>query len=714
MLGESSAFMTALADICGSSDVLRPPRRVTVAEGAADTLVIKRPGDAGMPWSAKRTPYMVEPMNMLASRRHAGLVFVGPAQSGKTLGLGEGWFSHVAVNDPGDMLIVQMTEAKAREYSRQRIDRALKNSPKLAALRSSAADNLHDKLLRHGMMLKIAWPTVTNLSSTSYRYVFLTDFDRMPEDIDGEGDAFTLGMKRTTTFLSRGMCAVESSPGFPLLDPNWHPSTPHEAPPTKGVLGIYNRSDRRRWYWPCPHCSEWFEAKPGLELFHLPSEDELLEVVRSEDLSAMATHYNRIICPNNGCVIPFSERNAMNKRGRWLQDGLRLTDAGEVVGTPMNSSIAGYWLGGVAAAYQTWESLLTKHLQGLRDYALTGSELALQTAINTDQAMPYISRHLVEGARGRATPRERAEETLRQFIVPDDTRCVIASVDSQGGSTARFVVQVHAIGPNMEQWLVDRYSITKSKRQGMGEEFAPIDPATYAEDWDLLTERVVRATYRTSTEGREIRVKLTVVDTGGEGKKKDASQVKAEGVTEKAYAWYRKLRKEGLGSRVMLVKGVSTKPDWMIKESMVGARNSKDVADIPLWLLNPNLLKDAVSAGMKRGVPGPGYRHFPSWLPQSFFDEMESEVRNENGVWMQVRKRNEAWDLCVYIHAGCLRLGLDKVRDWSTVPTWLAPLAINSECLMRDQRRAEQESRAAAQPSTVVPMRRRRSSSYLA
>nr|WP_285222385.1 phage terminase large subunit family protein [Escherichia coli] len=21
---------------------------------------------------------------------------------------------------------------------------------------------------------------------------------------------------------------------------------------------MYNRGDRRRWYWPCPHCGEYF------------------------------------------------------------------------------------------------------------------------------------------------------------------------------------------------------------------------------------------------------------------------------------------------------------------------------------------------------------------------------------------------------------------------------------------------------------------------
>ena len=26
-----------------------------------------------------------------------------------------------------------------------------------------------------------------------------------------------------------------------------------------GILSLYNRGDRRRWYWPCPHCGEYFQ-----------------------------------------------------------------------------------------------------------------------------------------------------------------------------------------------------------------------------------------------------------------------------------------------------------------------------------------------------------------------------------------------------------------------------------------------------------------------
>ena len=40
----------------------------------------------------------------------------------------------------------------------------------------------HDKTFAHGMWVRIAWPTIGNLSSTEYRYVAFTDYDRMPDD----------------------------------------------------------------------------------------------------------------------------------------------------------------------------------------------------------------------------------------------------------------------------------------------------------------------------------------------------------------------------------------------------------------------------------------------------------------------------------------------------------------------------------------------------
>lgn len=696
-------FGIALGDICSPYEAFRPPRRVSVSEGAAQALVIKQPGGYVGPWSPTETPYMVEPMDRLASRRHEAVCFVGPARTGKTMGLLDGWMAHVIVNDPGDSMVVQMTQDKAREFSKVRIDRMLRHSPTLAALKSSSAqdDNTHDKAFRHGMWLRIAWPTVSNLSGSDYRYVGLTDYDRMPDDIDGEGAPFNLALKRTQTFLSRGMCMVESSPGRERTDPKWRPATPHEAPPTGGVLGIYNQSDRHRWYWRCPDCSDWFEAAPGLGLFALPSDDELIEMVREADLDALAGQYARIACPHCGSIINSRHKHELNLGGRWAADGQRLV-GNDLVGTAMQSSIAGYWLGGVAAAYQGWKSLVLRYLQGLRDYTLTGSELQLQTTTNTDQGMPYLSRHLLEASRTASRAGDDRED-LQRYIVPDETRFLIASVDVQGGSTARFVVQVHAVGPHMEQWLVDRYDLRDSEREGMGGK-APIDPAAYAEDWDVLTERVVRSTYRTSQAGIELKIKLTAVDTGGE-----------DGVTDRAYDWFRRLRREGLHTRVMLVKGASSKTAPLIRESWVGSKGTKtSKGDIPIYLLNPNLLKDMVTTGLKRTDPGPGFIHWPEWLPKAFFDELNAEVRQPDGTWKQIRKRNEAFDLAAYVRAACLRLGADKIKNWNLPPKWALPLFESPELVTREDRREIKENVLVEAP-VRAPRQRRRSavSTYL-
>ena len=703
----------ALADVCSGYTALVPPNRMTVAAGAASILKIARPGGGGGYWSPTETPYMVTPMNTLASRRHAAVCFVGPAQTGKTVALVDAWMAHCVVNDPGDMLITQMTQDKAREFSKQRLDRAIRNSPKLKAMQSmlSRDDNTHDKTFKNGMWVRLGWPTATNFASTSYRYVAGTDYDRWADDIDGEGDGFTLMGKRPTTFLSRGMVAVESSPSRPVTDPSWRAATPHEAPPVGGILGIYNRSDRQRLYWQCPHCREHFQAEPGLGLFRLPSKDELLDGIRELDIDAFARQHARVPCPHCDAEIVPQQRTAMNAPGLWLPDGTTIDWAGRISGNPRTSSIAGFWLGGVAATYVSWETLIRKYLQALLEYSLTGGELQLMTTANTDQGVPYMSRLLAAAVKGQNN--ERFDAGMQRYVVPDEGRFLVASVDVQGGRNARFVVQVHAIGLHQEQWLVDRFDLTQSAREGFGHNgFAPIDPSAYAEDWDQIEVEVMRKTYRTNDPDKSMRIKLTVVDTGGE-----------DGVTNNAYAWYRRLRKAGKHRSVRLTKGVSTRVEWHIRETMVGGKQGE--GDVPLQLLDPNKFKDLVWANLQRQTPGAGYYHFPEpkhadrnpggWLLQAFFDELHAEVRNENGVWEQVKKRNESFDLCCMIRAGCMMLRADTRNFWDNPPAWASPHALNSEVVVNEVRRAEADHRPAAPPAApqAAPVRQARRSAYL-
>ena len=675
-------FDDAKAALSKGSEAYRPPKRVSVAQGAAESLKIQQPGGYSGFWSATETPYMIEPMNMLASRRHESVCFVGPARTGKTLGLLDGWLAYAVTCDPGDMLIVQMTQEKAREYSKTRVDRAIRHSPALAELLSprSNDDNTHDKVFRHGMWVKIGWPSATQLSSSDYRYVALTDYDRMPDNIDEEGPAYALGLKRTTTFLSRGMCMVESSPGREYTDPYWEPETPHEAPPATGIIGIYNRSDRRRWYWQCPDCHEYFEAAPGLKLFStLPPENDLMDMVRSANLPDMAEHHARVVCPHCGSTIEQKHKPHLNRieTARWVADGQTVDRDGVVSGEYPRSSIAGYWLGGVAATYQKWDSLILRYLQGLRELALSGSDLSLKTTINTDQGAPYLPRHLI--ADKDSSAQDRVED-LERYMVPDEARFLIATADVQGGANGRFVCEVRAFGEDAKSWLVDRFAIWATERDGVT---AKVDPAGYPEDWELLTKRLVLATYKTSS-GKELRVLRTGVDTGGE-----------DGVTHNAYAWLRSLRRVGLSSRVMLLKGGSHQDERPMFKGAAKLNNGKAMKDMPVWILNTNYFKDLVAASLRRKTPGPGYFHVPRWLPDTYFDELRAEVRDPNGKWRKIKPRNEALDLWVYSLAILESLGYGpKGRlSWADPPAWAAPLLMgNSELITPEERKAEHEA----------------------
>jgi phage terminase large subunit GpA-like protein len=340
------------------------------------------------------------------------------------------------------------------------------------------------------------------------------------------------------------------------------------------------------------------------------------------------------------------------------------------------------------------------YLQALREYVLTGSELPLQKTTNTDQAMPFLPRHLAEAAKARQ-PSEKTEH-LERYVVPPEARFIVAAVDIQGGQDARFVVQVHAIGEHLEQWIVNRFDIRLSDREGVDGGKAPIDPASHPEDWDLLTSKVVLSTYRIA-DGREMRVRMVAVDTGGE-----------DGVTQNAYSWFRRVRADGNAHRVMLVKGASSKPRTTVLETMVGAKETNVSPDVPLYLLGTDELKDAVSGALQRENPGPGYLHIPHWLPASFFDELKAEYRGANGKWVKIRRRNEAFDLCAYIRAACIRLGADRF-DWASLApaySWAYPLEANADVIDASVRReilAAQQAGAPQQPAA----RRVSRSSYL-
>ncbi|EHL6526759.1 phage terminase large subunit family protein [Escherichia coli] len=652
---------TAKAARTDSGYILRAPRRMRVADAVAQYMRVPMGAGNSVPWDPLVAPYVIEPMNCLASREYDAVIFVGPARTGKTIGLIDGWVIYNVICDPADMLIIQMTEEKAREHSKKRLARTFRVSPEVVSRLSPNKNdnNVYDRTFLAGNYLKIGWPSVNIMSSSDYKCVALTDYDRFPEDIDGEGDAFSLASKRTTTFMSSGMTLVESSPGRDVKDVKWRRTSPHEAPPTTGILSLYNRGDRRRWYWPCPHCGEYFQPCGDVVAGFRDIADPVL-----------ASEAAYIQCPFcSGRIMPEQKRE-LNGRGVWLRDGESINADGSRYGDPRRSRIASFWMEGPAAAYQTLSQLVYKLLTAEQEYETTGSEETLKTVINTDWGLPYLPRASMEQRKSELL--EQRAEPVPSRSVPDGVNFLVATVDVLAGRHRRFVVQVTGYGSRGERWIIDRYNITQSLRGDSDGESQRIDPASYPEDWDVLLTDVFHKSWPLASDpSQQMRLMAMAVDSGGE-----------DGVTDNAYKFWRRCRRDGLGKRIYLFKGDSIRRAKLITRTFPDntgrtGRRAQAAGDVPLWLLQTDALKDRVNNALWRDSPGPGYVHFPDWLGSWFYDELTYEERSSDGKWSKPgRGANEAFDLMVYAEALVILHGYEKIRwpdapEWASRETWL-------------------------------------------
>lgn len=654
----------AAADVLAeTAELLRPERRMSPTAAASKYLANERGA-----WSLELTPMMREPLDMLGSRDYRGIVFVGPARTGKTYALIHGAICYGITCAPGDMLVIQMSQDAARDFSRTEVDRVIRHSPELAASLSPRPrdDNTHEKYFRKGNVLKIGWPVITQLASRTVQTVLLTDYDR-PENrdnVDGEGPLWDLAWKRTETYMSKGKCLAESSPGEDFVMADWHPSTPHEAPPARGILSLYNAGTRARWVWPCKHCGEYFEAAPGIEAFGVPDFDEIVKLVGSHDLHTLAERYARVGCKKCGGLHEQEDRPALNRGGVWLHEGESISAAGEVTGFRRRAQIASYWLGGAAAVFQRWDALLYRYFGAVANFARLGDESQLRTVTNTDLGAAYLPRSVIKRRSGREL-RARAEKWA-QGTVPPGVRFLTAAVDVQAH---RFVIQVHGWGVQMESWLLDRFSISSSKRRE-GERYAALDPAAYLEDWDVLREAMIGRSYPLEAyPNRRLSVRLTVCDSGGR-----------EGVSARAYDFWRGLKRDGHSHQLGLIKGVGTPDAPRVKRSFPDSTGRRDRrqggrGDVPVFLLNVNVLKDGVANDLARDTPGPGYVHLPNWLEPEIFDELTSEVRTDKGWMRPGGVRNEGFDLAVYNRAAAILLQGERI-NWDKPPSWAADPAL--------------------------------------
>lgn len=667
---------------------LVPPERQTVAEYAVLNRKLSNQGGGYVGrWHHDKAPYLVAPMDTLSRLDYLTTVVVGPGQSGKTE-IAQNWLLKSVANDPGDLLWYMQTDPGLESYVKSRINPMIDSHPDMAMRLGSRPidDSLHFKRF-DGMHVEFLSASANNLINKSAPRIVADEVDAYDQAL---GDVKAVLDVRRQTFGRQSMLLALSHPDLARglkPDRDW----------TSGIMSMYGDSDRRVWYWPCPHCGAWSSPAPIAQRYmvlHYDDTQTLDEIERNA----------RLICPVNGCLIEDRSRRAMNAAayrssfGGWIGDGQEISQDGVVTGDLVARKSAGFWIVGVMSPFILGGigALARAKAKAERELEVDGDDTALRQVTVKQFGFPYAASRVV-GTVDANDLADRAERELPLQVVPRGARFMTAQADCQ---IAHFDWLVRAWGEHGESWVVDRGRL-------------PADPATSPDDWDKLLSDVFQRTYPLGDgSGRRMSIRASGYDSGGQ-----------PGVAQQAYAaWtrWRRLRATRrfgtIGGRdvwsIIPCKGASAlkapRLNVVYPDTNRKANKAAAAGNVPVAMFNPNSFKDDLIGQLRVGEAGPLYVHFPYALrsteqPHAWFEQLTAEQKLANGRWDKINKsgRNEALDLMVLSHVLAHLHGLSRI-NWEKPPGWAAPWDTNTSIRAADPSEVTPEPAVAGAPPVVT------------
>ena len=315
-------------------------------------------------------------------------------------------------------LYIGPTQKQVKSISKDRIEKMIFSTPPLyEKLEKGQRDGVTEKWIG-GVRLGFGWAgSATELASHPAGFVMIDEYDRMDEDVNGEGDPYTLAKARTKNYPA-GKVFIVSTP------------TVQDASP---IMALYDDGIRNAWAWPCPMCDDYFV--PRLELLRWP------EGSTPNEARALA----HLVCPSCGCEIDNKHKHAMNQHGKYLQ--MDKNDDGEYLISPeqdRRGSVVGFWVSGLASPWQSFGEVAEMVLAAYR----SKKPERIQAAINTYAGELYKTS-------GDAPPWTEIEKRKQDFApgaCPPGVQLITLGADVQKDGVY-YVVR--GWGFNQESWLLD-------------------------------------------------------------------------------------------------------------------------------------------------------------------------------------------------------------------------------------------------------------------
>ncbi len=609
-----------------------PRAPLTVSAWAELYRVLPEAGAAEPgPWRNARNPHLVEIMDCLGPQHPCErVVFKKPTQIGG---------SEVFINatgyymchDPGPIMWLVPGIDLAERHSKQRLAPSIEASEEwskyVKSSRSRDSGNTtRAKEFPGGILVIATANSSTAVRSMPVRYLMADEIDEFLRNLNGQGSALEIAIRRTGTYQGRRKIYLCSSPtikGDSLIDDEYEASSQGER------------------HVPCPHCGAY-------------------QVLVMAQLLDDGTY----LCSNGECgqFIEEHHKEAMFAAGKWVH---RYPDR-EVRGFHLNALYAPYRLG------ESWQFIANERAKAKANPALQ------VTFTNTYEGLAF------EGERQQADHESiaaRAEPGVLRGRVPRGGLKLSIGVDCQHD---RFEVHVVAWGRGQRARIVDYDVIPGDPSSPDG--YAELDAwlqrsypncngvqmignavAIDGGNWTEMVAQYVKSKVQRSGQARLVKV--------GDGYQPQKLYVVRGRSAKSERIVYKPSKTEVNNRERTLARSVGV---WGV---------GTDVAKHILygWLISDGNAEVDVEDRRIRfpggsGEPFDPIKPDPGQLPPNYYEMLTAEFFDLTArKWICPKGvRNESWDTLVYAYwAALCSYKLDMVREheWTALEAALEPRA---------------------------------------
>jgi phage terminase large subunit GpA-like protein len=566
------------------------------------------------PFSIRRFPWLREIHEALSPEHPSREVTVrGSAQIGKTVSLIQPVLGAWHEFTPLDSLVVHPTQSAAAEWVDNKWMPMRRQAESLrrvfGAGRGDNKDAMFNQetLARNGSLKVASSGSPADLTGTSRRLVIMDDLSKFV--MSEKGDPEALAVSRASGFEDAKIFRVST----PLV---------------KGTCRItraFDRSDRRFYHVPCPHCGKMAPL----------TWENFVKSINPERLHA--AHFT---CESCGAVITHADKEAMIAKGNW------------VASNPAGDH-PGFHLWRAYAPQRDWASIAVDYAQVMGWSGLTvtqASDEAIRKSVEAETEQTFWNDVLGlpfeqatkgpdwEALRNRVEHPEEGHVILDRGVVPSCGVMLMGGTDCQ---LDRIEVTICAYGRNYRRWVVDHIVIPFH----IGEE-----------EGRAALDALLKATWRTEL-GLRLSLDMMAVDEGA--------------YTEDVRDW----AKKHPWTRVILIKGSSTATGPMMRPQQDRKANGKQIKRQKRgWMLNVSQMKADFYAWLAKEDPQErGFVGFARGLGDEYYRQITSEVRvlkrAASGVmlsrWELVEptRRNECLDTMNYSEAAARKRGWTSATD---------------------------------------------------